>query len=106
MIRGYRDKTVEQIAQGKAPKGFPTDLVRGARQRLRLLNEAEELRDLRSPPGNQLEALTDDRKGQHAIRINDQWRVCFCWSNGGADDVEIVDYHQAVRRHRPAGGHN
>jgi proteic killer suppression protein len=58
-----------------------------------LLNAAGTLNDLRSPPGNRLEALKRDRLGQHSIRINDQWRICFVWSNGGAENVEIVDYH-------------
>lgn len=93
MIRSFRGKHVEAIASGKAPKGFPADLVASARRKLKWLDEAVELRDLRSPPGNRLEALAGDRTGQHSIRINDQWRICFRWSDGGADDVEIVDYH-------------
>jgi len=76
-----------------APKGFPADLVASARRKLKWLDAATELRDLRSPPGNRLEALVGDRDGQHSIRINDQWRICFRWSDSGADDVEIVDYH-------------
>lgn len=63
-------------------------------RKLRLLNAAARLDDLRVPPGNRLEALRGDRNGQHSIRINDQWRICFVWTEGGADDVEIVDYHR------------
>jgi toxin HigB-1 len=63
------------------------------RRKLLLLHNANMLGDLRSPPGNRLEALKGDRKGQHSIRINEQWRICFVWRDGGADDVEIVDYH-------------
>ena len=64
-----------------------------ARRKLRMLNNAQSLADLRSPPGNRLEALRGSRQGQHSIRVNDQWRVCFVWRNGNAHDVEIVDYH-------------
>jgi len=93
MIRSFRDRKVAEIAAGKAPKGFPADLVRAARQKLLYLDSAAALRDLLAPPGNRLEALKGNRAGQHSIRINDQWRICFVWSDGGADDVEIVDYH-------------
>lgn len=93
MIRSFRDVKIDQIAKGKSPKGFPSDLVRATRQKLFMLDAAAELNDLRSPPGNRLEALKGKRKGQHSIRINDQWRICFTWTNGGADNVEIVDYH-------------
>jgi proteic killer suppression protein len=93
MIRSYRDRKVEVVASGKAPKGFPADLAAVARRKLKWLDAATSLRDLASPPGNRLEALSGDRDGQHSIRINDQWRICFRWSDGGADDVEIVDYH-------------
>jgi proteic killer suppression protein len=67
--------------------------VASAERKLRAISNAVELRDLRSPPGNRLEALKGDRKGQHSIRINDQWRICFRWTEAGAEDVEIVDYH-------------
>jgi proteic killer suppression protein len=93
MIRRFMDKKVAEIAAGKAPKGFTADLMRAARQKLLYLDSAEALRDLLAPPGNRLEALKGDRAGQHSIRINDQWRICFVWSNGGTDNVEIVDYH-------------
>ena len=77
----------------ESPKGFPADLVKVARRNLRYLNAAGDLGDLRSPPVNRLEALVGDRKGQHSIRINDQFRVCFVWTSEGAAEVEIVDYH-------------
>lgn len=93
MIRSYRDRKVEAIAAGRTPKGFPAELVRAARQKLKYLDAAHLLGDLSSPPGNRLEALRGDRVGQHSIRLNDQWRICFRWSDGGAEDVEIVDYH-------------
>ncbi|MDP3285294.1 MAG: type II toxin-antitoxin system RelE/ParE family toxin, partial [Desulfobacterales bacterium] len=69
------------------------NIAKVARRKLRQLEIANRLDDLRVPPGNQLEALKGDRSGQHSIRINDQWRVCFRWTNGGAENVEIVDYH-------------
>jgi proteic killer suppression protein len=93
VIRSFRNKTSEAIFNGESPKGFPTDLVKVARRKLRYLNAACDLGDLRSPPGNRLEALVGDRKGQHSIRINDQFRVCFVWTAEGPTDVEIVDYH-------------
>jgi proteic killer suppression protein len=93
MIRSYKDAKTENVASGKGRKGFPSDLLRPAVRKLTMLENAVELDDLRSPPGNRLEALRGDRKGQHSIRINDQWRICFVWTAAGAEDVEIVDYH-------------
>jgi proteic killer suppression protein len=93
VIRSFRNKTTEAVFNGESPKGFPADLVNVARRKLRYLNAADDLSDLRSPPGNRLEALAGDRKGQHSIRINDQFRVCFVWTAEGPADVEIVDYH-------------
>jgi toxin HigB-1 len=93
VIKNFRDKTTEAVFNGESPKGFPADLARVARRKLRYLNAAGDLGDLRSPPGNRLEALMGDRKGQHSIRINDQFRVCFVWTAEGPADVEIVDYH-------------
>jgi len=81
------------VFQGRTPKGFPSDIANVARRKLRMVDAAVRLDDLRLPPGNKLEALTDDRAGQHSIRVNDQWRVCFLWSDGAAHEVEIVDYH-------------
>ena len=97
MIRSFRDATTEAIAKGKAPKGFPADLMRRAVHKLTMLNYATSLDDLRSPPGNRLEALKDDRKDQHSIRINDQWRICFIWTDAGPEQVGIADYHQHGR---------
>jgi proteic killer suppression protein len=93
MIRSYRDKKTKAVASGKAPKGFPSDLVRSAQRKLFMIEHAVELKDLMSPPGNRLEALKGDRAGQHSIRINDQFRICFRWKDDGADDLEITDYH-------------
>jgi len=93
MIRSFKDKTTEAVSTGKAPKGFPADLVRVAQRKLFMLDNATELTDLKVPPGNRLEALKRDRAGQYSIRINDQFRVCFRWADGGAEDVEITDYH-------------
>ena len=93
MIRCFRDKTTEAVFNGENPKGFPADLVKVARRKLRYLNAADNLGDLRSPPGNRLEALAGDRNGQYSIRINDQFRVCFVWTSKGPAEVEIVDYH-------------
>ena len=93
MIRTYRDARTELVASGRCPKGFPADLVRSAQRKLTMLDNAADLVDLRSPPGNRLEALKADRAGQHSIRINDQWRICFTWTEAGPESVEIVDYH-------------
>jgi proteic killer suppression protein len=93
VIRGFRDKIAEAVFNGESPKGFPADLVKVARRKLRYLNAAGDIGDLRSPPGNRLEALAGDRKGQHSIRINDQFRVCFIWTVEGPANVEIVDCH-------------
>lgn len=93
MIISFRDRATKAIFDGESPKGFPADLLKVARRKLRYLNAAADLGDLRSPPGNRLEALAGDRKGQHSIRINDQFRVCFVWTAEGPIGVEIVDYH-------------
>jgi proteic killer suppression protein len=93
VIRSFRDKITEAVFNGESPKGFPADLVKVARRKSRYLNAADDLGDLRSPPGNRLEALAGDRRGQHAIRINDQFRACFVWTAEGPAEVEIVDYH-------------
>ncbi len=95
MIRSFRDKTTEAVFNGEGPKGCPADLVKVARRKLRYLNAAGDLGDLRSPPGNRLEALARDRKGQHSIRINDQFRLCFVWTPEGPAEIEIVDYHES-----------
>lgn len=93
MIVSTKGRFVEFVIAGRAPKGFPADLLRPAERRLRAIDAAMVLEDLRSPPGNRLEALKGERSGQHSIRINDQWRICFRWTEAGAEDVEIVDYH-------------
>ena len=93
MIRTLKDKRIAQLRAGAAAKGFPADLVTRAQRRLAQLDAATALSDLRVPPSNQLEALRGDRAGQHSIRINQQWRLCFVWKDGDAFDVEIVDYH-------------
>ncbi|TIS98362.1 MAG: type II toxin-antitoxin system RelE/ParE family toxin [Mesorhizobium sp.] len=93
MIRSFRNKVTEAVAGGKKLKGFPSDLVRAAQRKLFMLDNALVLNDLNTPPGNRLEALKGDRAGQHSIRINDQFRVCFRWVDGNAEDVEIADYH-------------
>lgn len=93
MIRSFKNKQAEAVASGRAPKGFPADLIRPAQRKLAMLNAAVELKDLRSPPGNMLEALKGDRAGQHSIRINGQFRICFVWTDAGPEGVEIVDYH-------------
>jgi proteic killer suppression protein len=92
MIRSYKGKLVEAVGDGSM-KGFPSDLVRRTQILLTVLQAAVTLEDLRSPPGNRLEKLAGDRKGQHSIRINRQWRICFRWTDAGPEDVEIVDYH-------------
>lgn len=93
MIRNFVDKEAEKIWQGTPSRRLPADIQVVARRKLRMLNSAATLDDLRVPPANRLEALKGDRKGQHSIRINDPWRVCFQWKDGDALDVEIVDYH-------------
>jgi proteic killer suppression protein len=93
MIRSIKDRRIQAILDGRAPKGFPADLVRAAQRKLQMLDAARTLNDLRTPYANRLEALKEDRKGQHAIRINDQWRLVFRWQGDGAEQVEIIDYH-------------
>lgn len=93
MIRSFKDKRTELVASGKAPKGFPADLLRPALRKLTMLDNAKLLGDLKAPPGNRLEALVGDRSGQHSIRINDQFRICFRWTDAGPEAVEIADYH-------------
>ncbi|MEO5624528.1 MAG: type II toxin-antitoxin system RelE/ParE family toxin [Dokdonella sp.] len=96
MIRSFNDREAESIWQGVVSKRLPSDSQVVARRKLRMLNAAGALNDLRVPPANRLEALKGSRKGQFSMRINDQWRICFRWSDGDAHDVEIVDYHQAA----------
>ena len=93
MIQSFRDRATETVFAGRCPKGFPADLLKAARRKLEVLNAAERLEDLRIPAGNKLHPLSKDRAGQHAIRINDQFRVCFRWTDAGPAEVEITDYH-------------
>lgn len=93
MIRSFRGREAERIWHGEISRRFPRAIQDVARRKLRMLNNAQDLNDLRVPPGNRLEALKGDRKGQHSIRINERWRLCFRWSGGDARDVDIVDYH-------------
>lgn len=93
MIRRFKDKVTAAVFEGLCPKGFPAQIFVVTRRKLEALDAAEQLHDLTVPPSNRLERLKGDRKGQHSIRINDQWRVCFRWTANGPIDVEIVDYH-------------
>ena len=93
MIRNFSDKEAEKVWGGAFSRRLPTAIQLVARRKLRMLNNAAALDDLRAPPANRLEALKGDRRGQHSIRINDQWRICFRWIDGDAHNVEIVDYH-------------
>lgn len=93
MIQSFSDTCTEKIFEGKSPKGFPQDIIRRAIIKLDQLHSAASLDDLRIPPSNHLEALKRDRIGQHSIRINKQWRLCFRWENGNAYEVTITDYH-------------
>jgi toxin HigB-1 len=93
MIVSVKDRRIADIMAGRSPPRFPPDLVRPAQKAVRALEAADKLEDLRLPPSNRLEALRGDRAGQWSIRINLQWRLCFHWGEGGAEDVEITDYH-------------
>lgn len=93
MIQAFRDRITEAVFRGESPKSFPSNLVKIARRKLGYLDAAIDLRDLRQPPGNRLEALKGDRQGQHSIRINDQFRICFRWTPQGPTDVEATDYY-------------
>ena len=93
MIRSFRDKRTETIYQGRRARGLALDIQQRARRKLRMIDAATVIDDLRTPPSNRLEKLKGDRRGQHSIRINDQWRICFVWNDNSASDVEIVDYH-------------
>lgn len=92
MIKSFRCKSTEALSRGDTVKKF-NNIAKIARRKLRQLEIADLLDDLRVPPGNHLEALKGDRNGQYSIRINDQWRVCFYWTDAGAENVEIADYH-------------
>ena len=93
MIQNFKDKEAQKVFERKHSRKLPLDIQQVALRKLRMLNRAESLQDLRVPPANRLERLVGHREGQYSIRVNDQWRICFVWQNGDALDVEIVDYH-------------
>ena len=93
VIRSFADRETEKVYHREVSRRIPIDVQASALRKLRMLSNARELRDLRSPPGNRLERLTGDRAGRYSVRINDQWRLCFEWRGGDAFDVEIVDDH-------------
>jgi len=93
MIKSFRDAETEKVFNRRFSRRLPGDIQAVALRKLRMLANAHEVVDLRSPPGNRLERLGGDRAGQHSIRINDQWRICFLWKGGDAHEVEICDYH-------------
>lgn len=93
MIRSFRDRETAKVFRRERTRKLGPDVQRMAQRKLAVLDAAESLGDLRVPPGNRLEKLSGDRVGQHSIRINDQWRICFRWRDGDAVDVEIADYH-------------
>jgi proteic killer suppression protein len=93
MIKSFKCRETEKVFRREQIRRLPPDLCRAALRKLWILDAAEALEDLRSPPGNRLEALKGNRAGQHSIRINDQFRICFIWRENDAYDVEIVDYH-------------
>ena len=94
MIRSFADPETALIWAGQRSRRLPHDIQAVALRKLRMLNQARVLADLRVPPGNRLEALKGDRAGQYSVRINDQWRICFIWSDAGPSNVAIVDYHE------------
>ena len=93
MISSFKDRETERVWQGEFSRRLPQEIQQVARRKLRMLNNARAVGDLRVPPANRLESLKGNRAGQYSIRINDQWRICFHFANGQASDVEIVDYH-------------
>jgi toxin HigB-1 len=93
VIQNFKDKETQKIFERQRSRKLPSDIQQVALRKLRMLNRAETLQDLRVPPANRLERLVGDREGQYSIRVNDQWRICFEWQDGEASDVEIVDYH-------------
>ncbi len=93
MIRSFRDEETERVFRRERSRRLPPDVQRRAQRKLAILDAADSLEDLRAPPGNRLERLSGTRVGQYSIRVNDQWRICFLWTNGDAEAVEITDYH-------------
>ena len=93
MIQSFADKETEKIFNRQFSRKIPNEIQKGARRKLEILNAAEALQDLRIPPSNHLEKLVGNRQGQHSIRLNNQWRICFVWQGNDVFEVEIVDYH-------------
>jgi len=93
VIESFACEETKKIFEGRRSKKLPSTIQQTARRKLIYMNQVEDLNDLRSPPANRLEALKGDRKGQYSIRINQQWRICFTWTDGAARQVEILDYH-------------
>jgi toxin HigB-1 len=93
VIQNFKDKETQKIFERLRSRKLPSDIQQVALRKLRMINRAETLQDLRVPPANRLERLVGDQEGQYSIRVNDQWRICFEWQDGEALDVEIVDYH-------------
>ena len=93
MIRSFRDRDTESVFLRERSRRLPSTVQRIAQRKLAILHAADSVQDVRVPPGNRLERLSGNREGQHSIRINDRWRICFRWRDGDAHDVEIVDYH-------------
>ena len=93
MIKSFRDASTERVFNREFVRKYPREIQQRAFMRLSAIDAAVRLEDLRLPPSNRLEALKGDRKGEHSVRINDQWRICFLWRDGHAEQVEIVDYH-------------
>lgn len=93
VLQSFGDKTTERVWYREQVRSFDSDLLRSAVRKLLVLDAADDLQDLKVPPGNRLEKLRGDRAGQHSIRINQQWRICFRWTAAGPEDVSIVDYH-------------
>ena len=93
MIRSFREGATEAVWNLTFAKGIGNEVVKAARKKMQILDAAGSIQDLRVPPGNRLEKLRGDREGQHSIRVNDQYRICFTWEDGGAEQVELTDYH-------------
>lgn len=93
MIQSFADESTRKVWAREHVRQFGPELQRAAQKKLRVLNAAETINDLRIPPGNRLEKVSGDRDGQHSIRINDEYRICFVWTSAGPTDVQIVDYH-------------
>ncbi len=93
MIRSFADKATRQVFNGRRARGLPGDIQQRATYKLAMIDAAEEVEDLRSPPGNRLERLSGDREGAYSIRVNEQWRICFRWEGADAYEVEITDYY-------------